>query len=67
MKVTKADPSTLIFISPKGILTDSAYYKANGSMLSLLSQDLFIANNKLYIISQKAETTVILSLPMQKP
>ena len=45
----QADPSTLIFISPKGILTDSAYYKANGSMLSLLSQDLFIANNKLYI------------------
>lgn len=50
----QADPSTLIFISPKGILTDSAYYKANGSMLSLLSQDLFIANNKLYIISQKS-------------
>lgn len=47
-------PSTLIFISPKGILTDSAYYKANGSMLSLYSQDLFIANNKLYIISQKS-------------
>lgn len=43
---------TLIFISPKGVITDSAYYKANGTMLGVISQDLFIANNKMYIISQ---------------
>lgn len=43
---------TLIFISPKGGITDSIYYKANGSFLGGVSQDLFIANNKMYIVSQ---------------
>lgn len=43
---------TLIFISPKGDITDSIYYKANGSFLGGVSQDLFIANNKMYIVSQ---------------
>ncbi|RHR40271.1 DUF5074 domain-containing protein [Parabacteroides sp. AF18-52] len=43
---------TLIFISPKGGITDSIYYKANGSFLGGVSPDLFIANNKMYIVSQ---------------
>lgn len=50
-----ASTSTLIFISPKGNIIDSAYYKANGTLLSLNSQDLCIANQKMYIISQKNE------------
>ena len=42
----------LAFISPKGIVTDSAYFKANASYLGNSTEDLFIANNKMYIISQ---------------
>lgn len=43
---------SLVFISPKGIVTDSAYYKANGTTLGNATQDLFIANGKIYIIAQ---------------
>lgn len=43
---------TLVFISPKGIVTDSAYYRANGSLLGGAAEDLFIANNKMYVVSQ---------------
>ena len=43
---------TLIYISPKGEITDSAYYKANHSLLGCVAQDLFIANNKMYIVTQ---------------
>lgn len=46
-------PSFLSFISPKGVITDSVYYKENnGEMLGNVSQDLFITNNKMYIVSQ---------------
>lgn len=51
---------TLIFISPKGVLTDSVYYKANGTLLGGVSQDLFIANNKMYVISQNGGADGIL-------
>lgn len=44
---------TLVFISPKGIVTDSVYYKENGGLLGFATQDLYIKNNKLYIIAQK--------------
>jgi len=44
---------TLTFISPKGVATDSVYYKENKERLGLVTQDLYIKNNKLYIISQK--------------
>lgn len=43
---------SLIFISPKGIVTDSAYWKVNGTELGNVCQDLFIVNHKMYIISQ---------------
>ena len=46
------DNGKLTFISPKGVVTDSAYFKANGSHLGHSSQDLFIADGKMYIISQ---------------
>ena len=42
----------LIFISPKGAVTDSAYFKVNGSHLGHSSQDLCIADGKMYIMSQ---------------
>ena len=42
----------LTFISPKGEVTDSAYYRVNGSFLGSASEDLYIANDKIYIISQ---------------
>lgn len=48
--------STLVFISPKGIVSDSVYYKVNGTTLGRSSQDLFISNNKMYIISQNSGT-----------
>lgn len=43
---------SLIFISPKGAIADSVFFKVNGSPLGNVSQDLFITNNKLYIIAQ---------------
>lgn len=43
----------LSFISPKGIITDSVYYKENdGELLGGVSQDLYIVGNKMYIVSQ---------------
>lgn len=45
-------PSSLIFISPENEMTEAAYFEANGTHLGVVSQDLFIANNKMYIISQ---------------
>lgn len=42
----------LTFISPKGLVTDSAYFKANGSYLGHSTQDLCIADGKIYIVSQ---------------
>lgn len=47
-----SENGSLIFISPKGIITDSAYYKVNGTELGSTAQDLFIRDNKMYIISQ---------------
>ena len=42
----------LAFISPKGVVTDSVYYKENGSFIGNVAQDLYIADGKMYIISQ---------------
>ncbi len=45
---------SLIFISPKGVVMDSVYYKENGGeTLGKVTQDLFIRNNKMYIVSQE--------------
>ena len=46
---------SLTFISPRGVVTDSAYFKANGTQLGNVAQDLFIRNNKIYIISQNGK------------
>ena len=46
----------ITFISPKGEVTDSAYYRENGSYLGSATQDLYIANNKMYIISQNGNS-----------
>ena len=44
---------TLCFISPKGVLTDSVYYRENGGRrLGMTTQDLYIHDGKMYIISQ---------------
>ena len=51
-QVWKGHYGTLAFISPKGIVTDSVYFKENGGSLGGGTQDLYIRNNKLYIISQ---------------
>lgn len=50
---------TLTFISPGGKVTDSAYFKANGTQLGNVAQDLFIRNNKIYIISQNGKTNPV--------
>ena len=42
----------LTFISPKGTVTNYAYQQENGSWLGSVPQDLLIANNKMYIVSQ---------------
>lgn len=46
------ETGTLVYISPKGVVTDSAYYRVNKTLLGNVCQDLFIANQKIYIISQ---------------
>lgn len=43
---------SLIYIAPDGELYDRIYYSSNGTELGNVTQDLFIANDKLYIISQ---------------
>ena len=50
---------SLIFISPNGQITDSVYYKENGSELGNVAQDLFITNNRLYIISQNGSKNTV--------
>lgn len=50
---------SLTFISPRGIVTDSAYFKANGTYLGNTAQDLCINNNKVYIISQNGKSNAM--------
>ena len=38
---------------------DSAYYRANGTFLGNVAQDLFINNGKLYVISQNGKTNAV--------
>ena len=45
-------PGTIVFISPKGEVIDNAYYVENGGELGGATQDLFIKDNKMYIVSQ---------------
>ncbi|MDY4042743.1 MAG: DUF5074 domain-containing protein [Marinifilaceae bacterium] len=48
---------SLIFITPDGEITPNAYQKVNGKYLFPLTEDLFIHDNKIYIISQKGENS----------
>lgn len=50
-----SENGSLVFISATGKVTDSAYFKANGTDLGNVAQDLFIHNNKVYIISQNGK------------
>lgn len=50
---------SLTFISPNGVVTDSAYSKVNGTELGNAAQDLFIKNNKIYIISQNGKKNAV--------
>lgn len=45
----------LSFITPLGEITDSVYYKENGKSLGNTCQDLYIANNNIYIVCQNGE------------
>lgn len=50
------ETGTLLWIDPKGNVQDSVYYRANaGARLGNVSQDLTLANGKIYIISQNGE------------
>ena len=53
------ETGTIVFISPKGKVMDSAYYRANGTFLGNVAQDLFINNGKLYVISQNGKTNAV--------
>lgn len=46
------ETGTLTFIDSRGVLIDSAYYRVNQSLLGNVCQDMFIVNEKIYIISQ---------------
>ena len=43
---------TLTHIDNKGIAVDSAYYRINNRFLGNICEDLFIANDKMYVIAQ---------------
>ena len=43
---------SLLFISPEGVITDNVYYRVNGEFLGDVCQDLYIKNNKMYIVAQ---------------
>lgn len=49
------ETGTLAYISPFGVITDSVYFKANGTLLGNSSQDLFMDNERIYFISQNGE------------
>lgn len=49
---------SLVYISPRGEITDDAYYRENGKYLGDLTQDLFIYNNKMYIVAQIGDRKV---------
>lgn len=51
------ETGSLLFISPEGEITDSVYFKANGTFLGNVAQDLFIRDNKMYIIAQNGCTS----------
>lgn len=51
-----SENGSICFISPKGVVTDSAYYKVNHSFLGNVTQDLYIANDKMYIIAQNGNS-----------
>lgn len=46
------EQGSLIFVSPEGVVTDSAYWRVNGTFLGNVAQNLYITNDKMYIISQ---------------
>ncbi|NML21378.1 DUF5074 domain-containing protein [Pseudoflavitalea sp. G-6-1-2] len=50
-----SENGSLTFISPLGKVTDNAYFKANGTDLGNVAQDLYVHNNKVYIISQNGK------------
>jgi len=50
---------SLTFISPNGVVTDSAYTKENGTELGNVAQDLYIHHNKIYIISQNGKKNAV--------
>ncbi|WP_126973597.1 DUF5074 domain-containing protein [Gynurincola endophyticus] len=54
-----SENGSLVFISPKGVITDSVYFKVNGTELGNVTQDLFIRNNKMYIIAQNGNTNAV--------
>ena len=51
-----SENGSVIFISPKGTVTDSVYWRANKSFLGNTAQDLYITNNKIYFICQNGSS-----------
>lgn len=49
------DFSTLTYISPKGEITDSVYWRVNHDYLGSVTQDMTFANGKVYFISQNGD------------
>jgi hypothetical protein len=54
-----SENGSLVFISPSGVVTENAYFKANGTDLGNVAQDLYIHNNKMYVISQNGKTNAV--------
>lgn len=50
-----ATHGSLIYISPEGEITPNAYRAVNKKTLFSLTEDMFIHDNKIYIVSQKSD------------
>ncbi|MEG0033897.1 MAG: PKD-like domain-containing protein, partial [Mucinivorans sp.] len=46
------EQGSMIFISPRGPIIDSTYWRVNGTSIGSVAQDISITGNKMYIISQ---------------
>ncbi|MEG1075903.1 MAG: PKD-like domain-containing protein [Mucinivorans sp.] len=46
------EQGSMIFISPRGTIIDSTYWRVNGTSIGSVAQDISITGNKMYIISQ---------------
>lgn len=51
---------SLAFITPEGTYADNLFYNTNQKYLGNVTQDMYIANNRIYIISQNGDKKMMI-------